>query len=637
MCIWQKVKQEIAIWRTGAMPGIAVIAIVVLVRLLGGLQFLELTALDNFLRWRESEPKDERIAIIGISEEDIQQLDNYPLSDLELVNLITTLEKYNPAVIGVDIVRDKPQEPGHEKLNQLFEQNSKIIGVEKVLSGDSRISVIKPPPSLPPERVGFVDALLDRDNKLRRSLVSATPPNSDFKFSFTILLAKKYLTSKGISLENAPDDPSLKTMQFADVRLTRITPNTGGYVNTDARGNQILLNFRSGKEPFRILSLEDIKQNNFQPNWIENRIILIGITALSVRDDINTRAVQSENFGFIYGVEIQAHAVSQIISAVLDNRPLLKVWHDGWEYLWIFGWGFLGISLARILSQSPGKLLIAIALAVFIVIVICYLLLLQFCLWLPLVPSVLVLSINGLGLTASMFYRDRQDLNFKLKDRQYTIKYMSSTIHNRPIQTLKQILRQVREKELSPGIFIEQLNLLDEELRNIGELIEKEIVIDGNSITIGNSKVDLQCPLKEILYQVYSHTVVQDLPYLNKIEFKIVNFEDINDSNLTVEQKRSLCRFLEEAILNVGKYAKGATRLKVTCTEDKNRNIIRIEDNGNGLKTDSDSKPKRGGGTKQAQNLAKQLGGEFRRYSGKKKGTVCELTWKINKSWFWHF
>ena len=118
--MWQKAKTEIAIWRAGAMPGIAVIFLVFLARALGGLEFLELTALDGFLRLRSPEPIDNQILIVGINEQDINNLDTYPLSDRELANLITTLESYNPAVIGIDIVRDKPQEPGHAELNKAF-------------------------------------------------------------------------------------------------------------------------------------------------------------------------------------------------------------------------------------------------------------------------------------------------------------------------------------------------------------------------------------------------------------------------------------------------------------------------------------------------------------------------------------
>ena len=634
--MWQKIGKEIAIWRAGAMPGIAVIALVFLAKALGGLEFLELTALDTFLRWRSPEPIDEEILIVGIDERDISNLEQYPLSDRELANLLTTIQSYSPAVVGVDIIRDRPQKPGHAELKQVFSKYKNIIGVEKVTGeAGSRIDAIAPPKALPPEQIGFVDVLFDEDGNLRRSLLSAVL-NYELKFSLAIRLVEQYLETENIILKNAADDD--ETMQVGKVRLTRVNPNTGGYVDIDAGGNQILLNFRRGKEPFRIVSLADIKQGNFQPSWIEDRIVLIGITALSVRDDVNTNAVRSDNTGFIYGVEFQAHAVSQIINAVLNDRPLLWVWHNGWEYMFIFAWGFLGIALARIFNQSPIKLAIIIFFSSGSVIVVCYLLMLQYGLWLPVVPSVLVLSINGLGLTASMFYRDRQNLKFQLKDRQYMIGYMSSTIHNRPIQTLKKILRDARSQELADEWLLEELDVLNKELRDVGNLIEKETITDGDRIHIGESEIDLQCTLKQILYQVYTNTIILDYPHFKTIKFKLINFEDsINEAKLTVEQKRSLCRFLEEALINVGKYAEGITRIKVLCQQENQRNIIRVEDNGIGLKQEDSKNLKSGGGTKQAQDLAKQLRGEFKRYFRKPKGTVCELTWSANRSWFWHF
>ncbi|MGK7935057.1 MAG: CHASE2 domain-containing protein [Xenococcaceae cyanobacterium] len=634
--MWQKIKQEIAIWRVGAMPGLAIIGLVVLARLTGHLQFLELAALDNFLRWRPQENIDERILIVGIDENDINNLASYPISDRELANLIQNLEQDNPAVIGVDLIRDKPQEPGYTELEQIFRQYNNIIGIEKVLSAgqDSRIYKIEPPPALSEEQIGFVDAILDRDGNLRRSLLSVVK-NNELKFSLSIKLAENYLKTQGYSLDNVTEDP--KTMQFNGIKLTRFMTNSGGYINADAGGNQILLNFRSSQKPFRIVSLEDIKTGKVNKDWITGNIVLIGVTALSAKDVLNAPGIQADNPGLVYGVEIQAHAISQIISAVLDQRPLLTVWSEGWEYVWILAWGLLGISLARLFSQSPWKLLVITIINSIFAITICYLLLLIQGLWLPVVPAGLVLWINGLGLTASLFYRDRQNLKFKLKDRQYIIKYMSSTIHNRPIQTLKQILRNIQEEDLDSAVLVERLKILNKELRDVGKLVEKETIVDGNSIYVGDTEIDLQSPFKEILYQVYSNTIRQKLPGFLGLKFKIVKFENINDSNLTIEQKRSLCRFLEEALINVGKYAKDATRLKVICTQEQEQNIIRVEDNGIGINLLSNEPRKAGGGTKQAQDLAKQLRGNFRRYPREPKGTICELTWSANKSWFWHF
>ena len=79
--MWRGIRQEIAIWRAGAMPGIVVIALVIMARAIGGLEFLELTALDTFLRWRSPEPVDEEILIVGINERDIASLPSYPVSE----------------------------------------------------------------------------------------------------------------------------------------------------------------------------------------------------------------------------------------------------------------------------------------------------------------------------------------------------------------------------------------------------------------------------------------------------------------------------------------------------------------------------------------------------------------------------
>jgi len=50
-----------------------------------------------------------------------------------------------------------------------------------------------------------------------------------------------------------------------------------------------------------------------------------------------------DQYKLIYGVEIEAHATSQIVNAVLNGRPLLHIWSEGWEYVWILAWGLVGL------------------------------------------------------------------------------------------------------------------------------------------------------------------------------------------------------------------------------------------------------------------------------------------------------
>ncbi len=170
----QNLKTESKIWRRSALPGLLVIAGVILARLTGGLQFLELVALDQLLRSRPSEPTDERIVIVGITEADIQRAKTYPIPDGVIAQLINQLQTYQPAVIGLDIVRDIPVEPGHAALASIFDRQTNVIGAEIALPDRSGYTVA-PPPALPPEQVGFADVVLDADGYRRSRLKPYCP------------------------------------------------------------------------------------------------------------------------------------------------------------------------------------------------------------------------------------------------------------------------------------------------------------------------------------------------------------------------------------------------------------------------------------------------------------------------------
>ena len=643
--IWKKAQAEAAIWRVGALPGIAVIGLVVFARLTGSLQGLEWTAFDHFLRWRPAEPIDRRIVIVGINEADIRRAGSYPIPDRNIAALLRKLQTYQPAAIGLDIFRDLPVQPGHADLVNAFRDIKNLIVIDKLPdhkpAGDKladRSSIaINPPPSLPSEQVGFADAILDSDGYLRRSLLGSYDAANRYRFSLTVKLAETYLATQGISLDNGVRDPI--AMRFGNTELTRFQSNSGSYVNADAGGNQILINFRSGQHPFRYLALRDIENGTVDPNLIRGCIVLVGITAPSVKDIVNSAAIASDNPALIYGVEVQAHAISQIVSAVLDQRPLLKVWSDGWEYGWIIAWGILGISLGRFL-RSPLKILLSLTGASIALVGLSFALLILGW-WVPVVPALLVLVLNGAGLTASLFYRYEQDLHTRLQERQLIIEHTFNAIHNGPLQTLAKVLSQVQDQKLSPHQFSADLKHLNRELRTVYESVKREALVQGEHLYLGyNLELDLQAPIHEILYEVYSDVLERDFPCFKTLKVKVVKFEPINAQRLNIDQKRGLCRFLEEALCNVGKHAIGVTWLNVACIHSQGKNIIRIIDNGSGIDAISSSAHKNFGeslGTQQAKNLAKQLGGKFRRFPNSPQGTTCELTWSVAKFWFWQF
>jgi CHASE2 domain-containing sensor protein len=626
--IWSKIRKEFTIWSVGTLPGIVAIGLIVLVRLSGALQLIEWVTFDSFLRLRPSEPIDQRIVIVGIDEADIQRIGNYPIPDREIAKLLRTLQKYQPRAIGLDLVRDIPVEPGHAELVATFEDIKNLIVVEKLIP----IS-IKPPPDLPPEKIGFTDYFSDDDGKVRRATLGINRPEKDKKYAFSLplRLAETYLKAQGIELSNGKSDRL--AMRFGSTELPRFLPNSGGYVQTDDFGVQLLLNYRNGRERFRTLSLQDINdiEAGSNPDVLRDtfgsRIVLIGKTAPSIKDFINTSAIANlQPPGKIYGVEFHAHVASQIVSAVLDGRPVFKTWSQGWEYLWIIGWGVLAICLDR-LTQSPLKNLVYVAAASLGLVGISYAFILGGW-WIPAAPALLILVINGAILNT--FYQYDRFLRFQIELRQHTIERTFVEIHNGPLQTLANILRHVQDQDLETNRLLEELKNLNWEIREVGEYLKLEALDRKESLRLGSGLIlDLKIPIRDLLYEVYSHTLQRNFPSFKTLKVKAYSFEPIEEQYLSLEQKRELCQFLEESLCNVGKHAKKLTRLSATGKENKGWYTLSIKDNGSSICSSFE-----GRGTKQCLNLAKKLKGKFKRTCLGEKGTLCELTWPITgRNW----
>ncbi|WP_413173310.1 sensor histidine kinase [Anabaena azotica] len=243
----------------------------------------------------------------------------------------------------------------------------------------------------------------------------------------------------------------------------------------------------------------------------------------------------------------------------------------------------------------------------------------------PIFSAIFVLALNALAITA--LYQYDQAVKSGIKARQVMLEIIFETIHNGPLQSLDRVLRLVREQDASINKLIPELEpeleKLNQELQGIYEFWLQETITQEASLYLGNNiVVNLQEPLHEILYQVYSHTLNRDFPCFKTIKVKIRNFEPIDEQNLTIDDKRGICRFLEEALCNVGKYATGVTCLEVTCSSSADWYTLSIIDNGLGINSSRE-----GRGTKQFKNLATQIKGKFQRLPLSPKGTICELSW----------
>jgi CHASE2 domain-containing sensor protein len=618
--IWNSIRQELGLWSQAAPPGIMVLVVVILIRIAGAMQSLEWMLLDTMLRQRPVEKLDERVVIVGIDEQDIQWVGQYPVPDEKIAQLLTKLETYQPLAIGLDLFKNVPVEPGGEKLTQLFQKNTNIIGIEKILPPGET----SPPRSLPPEQVGFVDLPNDEDSKNRRYLLYTSNPQNinEDKYSLALRLITRYFQNQAINIGTGKNDPN--TIKFNQIELPRITKNFGGYINVDDGGLAILINFRNNSQPFHVVSLRDILNDKIDGKLLRDRIVLVGNCNMSTGDIFYTSALPNLKLsGQIYGIEYHAHVISQILSTVIDSRPMLHSWGDMEEYIWIFIWGFLPIAIGRI-TQSMWKNILSVGVAGFCLFSCGYVMLWMWGIWIPIAPSLLILALNGVGLSAFAFYQHDRFLRSQINERQNTIQNTFTIIHNGPLQTLAYGLQHMRAKDVPYEELIRQFEKLNREIREIGEFLKLEALTKEESLRLGSGLIlELNRPLHDLLYEVYSSTLErQDFENFQTLKVKIRNFEPIDDKYLSQECKRGICLFLEEALCNVGKHAQGVKRVQASGIYIANTYKLSVKDNGSGIKSKQENK-----GTKNSKILARRLEGEFRRESLSPRGTICELSW----------
>ena len=210
------------------------------------LEPLELTVYDWLIQSRRgSEGADPRIVLITVTEQDILNQGRWPITDAILAEALERLVQFHPRVIGLDIYRDIPVDPGHTDLNRVFLDHPNIITVTKL--GGGKAASIPPPPVLAgTEQVAFNDILIDSDGIVRRGLLFQEVGDQT-AYGFALRLAVLYLAEEGIAPQPSPDDP--EQLRLGPTTLRRFGRYDGGYVGADAGGYQILLDFHRGQNP----------------------------------------------------------------------------------------------------------------------------------------------------------------------------------------------------------------------------------------------------------------------------------------------------------------------------------------------------------------------------------------------------
>jgi CHASE2 domain-containing sensor protein/DNA-binding NarL/FixJ family response regulator len=328
------------------------VAICVIAAGMGGLfQLLEWTTTERFFAIRPLEPPEKRILIVTIDEQDITQVGKWPIPDAVFTKLLTKLKAQQPAAIGMDIYRDLPVEPGYQELVAVMKSTPNLIGVKKLV-GDQ----VAPSPTLSElDQIALADLVLDTDGKVRRGLLSAGDRNGKIFLGLAARLSLMYLEPQGISLQAL--DQNGNSLQLGKAVFIPLTGNEFSYIGADVGGYQIVLNYRGYEGQFNTVKMRDILNNSVSPELVRDRIVLIGSTAKSINDFFNvgySRNLQHDGERMA-GVVVHANLISQILSAAIDGRPLLRVWSNQAEWLWVFYWSLISSGVTWQLLQVNSK------------------------------------------------------------------------------------------------------------------------------------------------------------------------------------------------------------------------------------------------------------------------------------------
>ena len=401
--------------RSVLFTSLGVTVFIFIARLFGILQPLELAAYDQVARLRPSEPQDERFLMVDVDPESIDKMNENPkyqngrgsIADAALDDTLKIISAGQPSMIGLDFIRNYSAE---SSLSQRLKATNNFIAVCKngyVNERGNKIPGFNHPPEAPLERVGFVD-FTDDDSQggsfIRRHYMmqQAEPKYCNVREALSLVIARRYLEAQGhkyFSPFNEETKIYDQPMGFGEKSIPQLSGNGGGYTaqNDQLNGYQTMLKYRvyqgdADKFAPRV-NIIDILSNKVPPEKIKNRIILIGFT------DRQSRQADYWNtpYGDVPGVTLHGQMISQILSTVLDNRPLIWWWPWDYEIPWIFGWSLVGGIVCWRLNRT-SYLVMGMVGSVAVLYTACAVIMVSQSGWVPLVPPALSLIASGSGV-----------------------------------------------------------------------------------------------------------------------------------------------------------------------------------------------------------------------------------------------
>ena len=373
--------------------GVALLALllaIVLAPELFGLSLVRLAAFDAYQKWAPRARHSAPAVIVAIDDESLRLHGQWPWPRTWLAELIARISKAGPAAIGIDIVMPEADRLSPGRLpefvpgmgDELIQRLSRLPSNDAVLARTLQASPIvlgiAGLEAQAPEARGHVRRVPFR-------IVGSDPKARVRRFEATLHSAEEIdRVAKGHGLLSVDTERGVvRRMPLVAAVGDALVPSFGIEILRVATGER-LLTVRSGArgveavgvgelfiptepdgsvrvhfarpDPARFISASDVLAGKIDPQQLERKLVLIGVTALGLSDYQATPVVDR-----MPGVEIHAQLLENIFDADLLSRPRPVAWAEagallvgGLVLIWLMPRSSPAISVAVYLAMVAG-------------------------------------------------------------------------------------------------------------------------------------------------------------------------------------------------------------------------------------------------------------------------------------------
>lgn len=284
------------------------------------------------------------VVLVSIAEEDFER-HGYPIPDDVLAEALEVLVSGGASAVGVDLFRPAPASgDAHDlaawtALSETVQRRPQVVLTELLPAHDA--PGMPAPRFAPTEQIGFNNILVDPGRVVRRGYLYAWDDDGTAHVSLALRLASLHLAARGVAVAPDPEDP--QAVRIAETALPPLGPDFGGYVDLDAGGYQIPLDFARDAAAFASFRLGDLLAGRVPVEKIRGRVVVVGTDAPSVKDDFNT---PTNRTAIVKGHRLHAQLADQLIRAGLAGDAPPGSASDAVETAIAVGFGLVAVVIA---------------------------------------------------------------------------------------------------------------------------------------------------------------------------------------------------------------------------------------------------------------------------------------------------